>query len=717
MYESSSEIKLDQEDRSNVLGLPQFEQNNNLGLLSSEMELIQSRLFFSKVIESVNLNPQYFTYGNILVDEKFLNPPFTVDYKVLNINIYDHPIDLTIKNKKEFELSYKLGNKTYSVAGNFQDSVKTEHLQCIVHLNKSYDESSGSEFYFRINSKEELINYIENNLTVEPLNLQANTFKISFKDHNFNKAHALVSAIDTLYYNYSLQEKTRANRSKIEYLNDQLRETEKKLDDFEDYFEEFTIDNQTVNLDEDVKRVIEAINSLDSQKININNRIEEISLLQRKLSSVPYENLTPKSDVFPPYLNKSIEEFNLLNNDLQKLGLSYKENTYTYQARQKEVELLKGDILTDINEIKAELYEKLRDLASEKNKLRNQLVKLPSKSTEYNKSKRYYELYEEMYLTLMQSKNEFEIAIAGSVTKIKILSPASLPKNPIYPIPVIAYASAGLISIVLSFLFIGINYLLHNKLQSLKEIEHLTKAIILGSIPKHKLNKTFAQVVVNNHPKSAVSEALRSIRTNIEFMVPDQESKVLSVTSTIGSEGKTFVSTNLGALMAMAGKKTIVVDLDLRKPKIHLAFEHEDNTNGVSSILINKAKVDKCIVNSNVQNLDFINAGPIPPNPSELILRKEFDSLIEHLKEKYDVVILDTPPVGLVTDGLLAMQKADLPIYILRADFSKRSFVQNINRILNTNKFNNLSVILNAITTSETGYGYGYGKKSHYYES
>ncbi|MCB0504629.1 MAG: polysaccharide biosynthesis tyrosine autokinase [Cyclobacteriaceae bacterium] len=717
MYESSSEIKLDQEERSNVLGLPQFEQNNNLGLLSSEMELIQSRLFFSKVIETVNLNPQYFTYGNILVDEKFLNPPFKVDYKVLDLNIYNHPIDLTIKNNEEFELSYKLGKETYSVTGLFGDSIRSQHLQCVVHFNKSFTREAGAEFYFKINSKEELINYIESNLTVEPLNLQANTFKISFKDHNYNKAHALVSAIDTLYYNYSLQEKTKANRSKIEYLNEQLRETEKKLDDFESYFEEFTIDNQTVNLDEDVKRTIEAINSLDSQRINVNERIEEIELFQKKLSSIPYENLTPNSSIFPPYLNKSIEEFNLQNNDLQKLGLSYKENTYTYKSRKKEVELLRGDILSDINDIKAELYERLRDLANEKNQLRSQLLKLPSKSTEYNKSKRFYELYEEMYLTLMQSKNEFEIAIAGSVTKIKILSPASLPKNPIYPMPSIAYAAAGLLSLVFSFLFIGTNYLLHNKLQSIREIEFLTKAPILGSVPKHKLNKSVAQIIVDKYPKSAVSEALRSIRTNIEFMVPDKATKVLSVTSTVGSEGKTFVSTNLAALMAMAGKKTVVVDLDLRKPKIHLAFDREENKIGVSSILINKSKVEQCIVTSHIQNLDFISAGPIPPNPSELILRKEFDSLIEYLRGKYDIVILDTPPVGLVTDGLLTMQKADLPVYILRADFSKRSFVQNVNRILNTKKFNNLSIILNATTASETGYGYGYGKKGTYYES
>ncbi len=717
IYQSDSEIKLDQEDQSNMLGLPQYEQTSNFGLLASEMEIIQSRLFFNRVIETVNLNPQYFTYGNILDDEKYLTPPFKVDYKILNANIYNLPIDVIIKDENKFELSYTVNQQEYKYSGNFGDSLKTQFIDCLITLYMPYSVNNGTHFYFKINSREALVAYIEKNLSVEPLNLQANTFKISFKDHNLNKAHALVSAIDTIYYNYSLQEKTRANRNKIEYLNTQLFETEKKLDDFENYFEEFTITNQTVDLDADVKRTIDAINGLDSQRIKINEKRGELELILNKLSHTPYESLSPKIDIYPQHLNKAFEEFNLLNNDLQKLGLSYKQNTYTFKSRQKDVELLRADILSELAEFKKGLEKKLNDLTSTKQKLRSQLIKLPSKNTELNKSKRFYTLNEEMYLSLMQSKNEFEIAIAGSVTKIKILSPASISGTPIYPIPLFAYASAIILAIVFSFLFMGTMYLSHNKIQSLHEIEHLTRAATLGAIPKHNLNGKFAKIIVDKHPKSAVSEALRSIRTNIEFMIPDIESKVISITSTISSEGKTFISTNLAALLAMAGKKTIVVDLDLRKPKVHLAFEKTKNNSGVSSILIGKDKVKKCIQSSSINGLDFIAAGPVPPNPSELILRKEFGHLVEELKKEYDVVILDTPPVGLVTDGLLAMQKADLPIYVLKADFSKRSFIQNVNRVLATGQFNNLSLILNATTTSASGYGYGYDKNSTYYES
>lgn len=422
MYQSSSEIKLDQENQSNALGLPQYEQSSNIGLLSSEMEIIQSRLFFNKVIETVKLNPQYFTYGSILVDEKFLNPPFNVDYKILNANIYNTPIDIQILDENSYKLSYSVINKEYNYNGQFGKQLIADLLECNITLKNPFTIDNGSEFYFKINSREALVSYIENNLTVEPLNLQANTFKISFSDHNLGKAHALVSAIDTLYYNYSLQEKTRANRNKIDYLNTQLDETEKKLDDFETYFEDFTIDNRTVDLNQDVKRTVDAINGIDSLRTNITNKLSELEVLQNKLSHTPYQSLTPK-DIYPQHLNKTFEEFNLLNNDLQKLALSYKENTYTYKSRQKEVELLRADILSEMNDFKDDLLARQNNLSTSKQELRRQLISLPSKNTEYNKSKRFYTLYEEMYLSLMQKKNEFEIAIAGSTTEIKILSP------------------------------------------------------------------------------------------------------------------------------------------------------------------------------------------------------------------------------------------------------------------------------------------------------
>ena len=719
LYESYSEIKLDQENKSNVLNLGGTENNNSFALLSSEMELIRSRLFVNKIIESVRLNPQYFAYGQILVDEKYSNPPFRVEYVLKNIGLYNKKIDVTVIDSSRFQLAYNLPNKEIIKEYEFDTPIESDDFDLTVKLSPRWNPSMGTEYYFVINSHESLVKYLESNLSVEPVNLNANIFRISFKAYSLSKAHALISAIDTLYYKYSLDEKNRANRNKIEYLNSQLAETEGKLDNYEKYFEDVTITNRTVSLDEDVRRVVTLINGLDSQKVEITKKLTDLKNLTNEINSGRLVSLSASTLKYPGHVTSLINELNLLINEREKLALSYRENTYTYKTRQKEIDLLKTDLLAQVADAKINLSDELRYMNNQKLKLNQQLNQLPSKNTEYNKVKRFYSLYEEVYLSLMQSKNEFEIAIAGSTTTIKILSPATMPGKPIKPDQVVIYGIGMAMFLILSFIFVLINYLAHDKINTVSEIERRTTATILGPIPKYKSKDKHAKIIVGSQPKSALSESMRSIRTNLEFMLPNLDAKVYSFTSTVGSEGKTFVSTNLGLLLAMAGKKVIILDLDLRRPKVHKAFDHSDSNCGMSTLLIDKHKLDDCINESGYERLDYIAAGPVPPNPSELLLRDSFDELLSKLKTLYDIVILDTPPVGIVTDALLAMQKADLPIYVLRADFSKLSFIDNVNRLIATGRYPNLSLILNSVSKKSSGYGYSYGEiysNSSYYQ-
>ena len=440
----------------------------------------------------------------------------------------------------------------------------------------------------------------------------------------------------------------------------------------------------------------------------------QVLLLKERVTQESIINISADQRLYPPHLISSIQELNLLINEKEKLGISYRENTYTYKARQQEVELLKDDVIVGVDELIKDLNERRSGLVIQKTELTNQLTQLPSKSTEYNKAKRFYSLNEEIYLSLMQSKNQFEIAVAGSTTTIKILSPASMSFDQISPNPVIAYGAAFASSGLMVFIFLGLAYLRDNKINNLKEVEKLTSVPVLGRIPLYKPSNGHAELIVTEKPKSVVSEALRSIRTNIEFMLPESDTKTISITSTVSSEGKTFLSTNIGALIAMAGKKCVILDLDLRKPKVHLAFDEKLSDHGVSTLLIGKHSLAECLNETSVDGLNYISAGPIPPNPSELLLSQSFDDLINNLKEQFDTIIFDTPPVGLVTDGLLVMKKARLPIYVLRAGYSERSYLENLNRLAKSGQFEKLSIVLNA---TQSGESYGYGKKHSYYHS
>ncbi|MGI9545454.1 MAG: polysaccharide biosynthesis tyrosine autokinase, partial [Cyclobacteriaceae bacterium] len=517
------------------------------------------------------------------------------------------------------------------------------------------------------------------------------------------------------YLRYTKQEKNKANKQKIDFLDQQLQLTQKQLNDYETYFEDFTITNKTTNVENDINNIIKAINVIDSQKIALQKQQAELSILQEQglIALKVGQNYNTEIDEGLKKLSQLMDEKELI------LG-SYNENTYAVQKKQQEVDLAKKGLMDQIGHYQKSIEQQFLLLNSQKITLEKNLQKLPSKGTEYSSNARNFSLYEEFLLTLMQLKADFEIAQAGTTNDFIILSAATFPDEPIAPNKLIIHGIGIVAGLFIGIFLVGFRYAFHNKINSHQELEKLTRTPILGTVPfydKEKMKES--KLVIDRYPKSPVSESLRTIRTNMEFLKVTKGKKVLSVTSTVSGEGKTFLAVNLGGIISLSQQKVVIIDMDMRRPKIHKAFNGQDNLKGLSTILINKHGIKECIQESSLSGLDFIPAGPTPPNPSELLLGQEVDTLFAELKKTYDVIILDTPPVGLVTDGILAMKKADLPIYVVRCDYSKRDFIKTLNRLVKTDQFKNLSVILNSLNLGSGrgyGYGYGYGYGKGYYE-
>ncbi len=723
LYQSHSDLKLDVKSEASLFGFnAPIENPANITNLSGEIELIKSRLFYSKVIKILDLEINYYAYGKILNDERYKNSPFKVEYFLKNEAFYDKPLDVDILNAFQFKLSYLLGDVEVSNIYEFNKPVISGDFEFLITLNEPYhSELTNSSYYFTINSERALINYLESNLNVQPLNLTANTLRISFSDHNKYKARDLVNAIDTIYLNYTQDEKNKAIKQKIVFLDEQLSTTEKQLDRFEDYFENFTIDNKTLNLQSNIGKTINVMEEIDSQRFELRAKLNHLETLSNQIISDSLMLRAPtERQNLSPLINSSLEQLKDLLKKRDILLVSYNENTFAFKKRNQEIDLVKQNLNDLIEENKNEIANQILNLNARKIELEKSFISLPSKSTEFSKSKRFYALYEEFYLSLIQKKNEFEIARAGTVTDFVILSPATLPASAIYPVNFYIYGIGAVSGIILSLLFIALGYLLHNKVSSQNELEKLTPAPVLGVIPFYKKEKMdYTKLLIEKNSRSALGEAFRSIRTNMEFINTERSKKVIAITSTISGEGKTFISINLGAIIALSDQKVAIIDLDMRRPKVHLAFSDEPMSyKGVSTILINKHSIEECILHTDLPNLDYIPAGPTPPNPSELILSAAFEKMLNNLKDHYDIIILDTPPVGMVTDGILATKKSDMTIYVVRSDYSKKVFLKSLNRLIQVNMLTNITVILNSIeTTKNQGYGYGYGYDNGYYDN
>lgn len=712
VYRSESTIKLDFESEANVLGLVDAINTQERNEISGEIELIKSRLFLSKVAREANMEVSYHVYGRYLSDERYKNSPFNVSFKILNPSFYDRVIDLDIDDGQTFTLEYESGGTIHSKKYNFGDEIRTKDYNLLIQKTEYFNDVVGRRFYFTINSQEFLVDYLQSTLEVFPENFNAKTIKVAFSDFKPRKARDLVALVDSLYLDYTTEVKNQAIEQKIEFLDRQIEETEKRLSEYESYFEEFTIENRTTDLSQDLNRTIQQLALLDSQRFNLNWRLSELDLLDSVVKAKGPLVLNPlTSENLPNLLLESLTEYSELQQERElKLG-SYNETSYVVQQinlKMDKADDVLGQLMTSYEET---LQDRLFQLDKRRKILESNLSELPSMGTDYGKNKRFYDLHQEYMLSFQTSKMELEITRAGTVTRNVILSPASLPSIAIKPQKALIIAAGFMLGLIVSIVFLLTRYLAHNKIAGSRELERLVSLPLLGSIPNHKSSaQETTALVVEKDKTSSISEALRTIRTNLDFINGKQGSKIISVTSTVSGEGKTFVSSNLGGIMAMTGKKVCVVDLDMRKPKVHLAFGKKGKNHGVSTILAGKSKPKESTYETSIENLYFIPAGPTPPNPSELLLQEEFDKLLRQLSKEFDIIMLDTPPVGLVTDGRLIMKKSDIQIYIVRADYSKRSFTKVMNDLRATGRYSNMTTILNAIdNTPVYGYGYGYG--------
>lgn len=704
LYESESLLKLDFKQDASDLGIKSMVEDQNLNLLSGEIEIIRSKLFLNRVLDEVNFEASFFSVGHLLTEELYRNAPASVTYFSKKHSLYNTRINFRETSREGFELSLDNGEK---VAGRYNKLTTISDLDLILVRNDDFIKGDELGYFLMIRSRDVLLNDLAINLTAEPVNFNANTVRVSFRDHNPHRAQYVLGKIDTIYLEYSNEQKNLANKQKIEWVSSELAAIEKKMEDFEDYFENFTLRNKTQNLDDDLKRTIAAMNRIDSQRYEQTRRLNEINGIINSIeTSEPLLSLTIRSHL-PERLNQQLDVLHELEQEQERLKLSYKEVTFAYRQKEQDIANLRQKVRLQLLDLKDRWEKDLNTLNQRKSALENQFASIPDKNTEFSKNQRFYKLYEEFYLTLMQSKSEFEIAQAGSTPDFKILSPASLPSYPISPNKTIITGIGFVASLVALFFFISICYLVNNKINSLNELEKIPKAPLLGAVPmSHYLNGEGLHIT--HHPKSMLSESIRTLRTNLDFFNLGAGNKTITISSTVSGEGKSFIAMNLGGVMAMSGKRVVLVDLDMRKSKNNVPFKSNENGAGVSTILIGRKTWKESVIPTPVDNFDYLPSGPHPPNPSELLLTSSFAKLLEDLKQHYDVILLDTPPVGLVTDGIMAMKQSDISLYVFRANYSKKDFIHNLQRIIAINKFTNITTLLNAVPSQSKAYGYGY---------
>lgn len=720
-FKTTTVLQIKNENKTNqILGINSTIMETDLAPV---IELLRSNEFLKTVVSSLPLDVSYYRQGTFLSTELYGNTPFEIRYRINNTVILDQKISL------EF-LDYKC-HLTYEIAGsNYEYMISPEEWQSVfgmeiyVHfpskkeMEVELNPDNKSQYFFTINNSKTVLTSISQNLNIQILNETAGTILITYIDYNARKSAEITNTIAEKFIEFDENKKKESANNIIKYIDQQMENVFTELNSTEQDLHDFRQQNNIRSTNEDLlfnksNLYTSKMSELESKSLNIDFEIITLEKISEKIKKEPelktYEILAmlsgQQSEVFLSSMINSLQE---LMNRREILLFDVTANNHKIVTIDEQIKSKKETIIDFVNSTILRLKSEKTEYILKIREMENQVfVDSSYDEIEYARLVRLYSINEEFYSQLIKTKAETMISQAGYVSDNLILEKASIPVTPDFPIMSKVLMMSLIIAFVLSLLFILLKYLLYNKILSTLDITEYTDIPVIGGVPTAKISMDVSQMVVHQRPKSMMAEAFRNIRTNLEFYTTKDKCRIITVSSTIAGEGKTFVGLNIGAIYAMTGKKVLLMDFDLRKPRLDKCFGVE-NIKGVSTILIKKHSYKDCINKSDIDGMDFITSGPLPPNPAEIILGNSLQELIAEVKKSYDIVIIDTPPIGIVTDALVTYQIADNQVYVMRAGISPKSFIENVNSFVTGSKLTNMSIILNGIERSTGRYGYGY---------
>ena len=561
-------------------------------------------------------------------------------------------------------------------------------------------------------------------LSISPTSKTTSVAYISYLDANKRRGVDFVNQLVAVYNRENNNDKNIVAMKTEEFIGKRLEKVTAELDETEEQMAQYKRSSGLTNLTGDAQKVVQKSSEYEKQHVEI--------VTQLKLANYLYDYVNdPKNNLQPIPANVGLADASLASligryNEMvverSNLLRTASESNPTVVEATTIANLLAEAIKTSIGSLKNSLEIKKKDFEQQTKKYDSKLGDAPTQEKILAGYERQLEVKSGLYLMLLQKREENSITLAATADNAKIIDAALANDAPVSPNRKMIWLIALVMGMALPVGIIYLMEILRYKIEGRNDLDQLTKVPVLGDVPTSQENKNDKRtVVVRENANDVMAETFRSIRTNLQFILDSPEKKIIQFTSSTAGEGKTFVSSNLAMSMALLGKKVILIGLDIRKPRLAEMFNLPDHKKGITLFLSGDANdkellFDQIMPSGLNANLDILPAGVIPPNPAELLSRKNLDMAMEYLKEKYDYIILDTAPVGLVTDTLIIARVTDATVYICRADYTPKSYMELINSLHKENKLKNMSIVLNGIdmTKRKYGYYYGYGKYGKY---
>lgn len=699
--------------------------------IENEITILSSRSLIVKAIDNLDLNIRYSVDLGLKKRDLYKNSPIILDYKLAgeypesflgNVVIDPNGTSATISweweslngTEHELEQTIVLGESFTNTLGQFRLSPSSLFDKMVMG-----DSAVSKDYEIRYRSTDKLASHYLQLLTVQEAREKASILKLTLEDRNPERGVDILDAILNVFIQNNIEKKNQLASNSLQFIDGQLNVIMEDLSSLEGEIKAFKTSSGISDVSAEASFFLEQIGGLDKSISAINVKLSIIDYLESYVTSDKnLKNASPSSlGIDDPLLNVLIAQLSDLASEKEAMLKFTKEDNPLVASIDSKIDGAKAGLIKNIASIRSGLNASKAEINTQLSEVEKRVRNLPKAEYELLALQRQYSIKESLYLLLLAKKSENSIVLASTVSDNVVVDSARSSDEPVSPKKPIIYVFGLIAGIGLPCGYLLLLSMFDNRIKDKTDIQRVTSIPFLGIIPH---NKESEYIVVADNTNSAIAESFRSIRTNISFLVredtlkPGVSPKVLQVTSAMASEGKSFCSINLAASLALGGSKTIVVGLDLRKPKLAEYF-NLSNSVGASSVLAGINTVEDAIVSTEVSNLDVMVAGPIPPNPSELLMGKSMSDMLDNLTQKYDHVVLDTPPIGLVTDSLIISEHAATTIYVVRQNVTYTPTLDYINDLYKSGKISSVSVLLNDVKKSKLGNGYGYGYGNGYY--
>jgi len=704
---------------------------------------LKSRSHNEIVVKNLQFYINYLKEGKYNYQDAYGETPFKISIDENKGQLANQLIKIQFVNENQFELSTTFEESIVTLY-HYEDNSKSVVKVPIGDFKRIFKINEKVELPFlsfkltqdmsNINNlkKEYFIKFSDFNGTVasyKNLDVEADVkggsiIKIAKSGTNKARLVDFLNATVDILKKRQLESKNQFATNTISFIDSTLVDVEKQMNAAEGDLKDFRRNKNVYVLEGGGEALTGKLSDYDVQKDIVNRKISYYNLLKNYLEKNNDYSKLPAPTV------AGIEDPNIIVNVSKLIELSAERSALAYSVKNEkmfeefdvQMESIKKVLLNNIASSKNALQIDLNILSKNINNAESTISQLPEQQQDLIKFTRKFNLKDNIYTTFLEKRSEADIIRASNLSDVEFIDPAKdVGDGLIGPKTGVNYILALLFGLGIPFVIVFVTTLFDNSVNTTEDIEKLTKIPIIGVIGKNKENGSLA---VFDKPKSTLAESFRGIRSSLQFIYKKQKSegsKIVMLTSSIGGEGKTFCTMNLATVFALSNKKTIIVGLDLRKPKIFDDFNINNNIGSVN-YLIGQKNLNEIIQKTHIPDLDVITSGPIPPNPAELIISDAMGEMIEELKNIYDYIILDTPPVGLVSDALELAQFCDATLYLVRQGITKKGMLSVVNEKHKRGELHNISIVLNDFENKSKygygyNYGYGYGFYSHDEES